>query len=104
MFNEAVSKPFPLHKTYELQEDSRIYPKNFKAVAVKAQCLPRPDEILNVDLQAFFMYHREQKKLVYYQGPISKRYVEEIYAMIEKKAEHDSPKLTIESIMFTDTT
>ena len=60
IFYDAVSKLFPLHKKYDLQEVSDLL-KNFKAVAVKAQRLPRPDEPLNVYLPAFFMYHREKE-------------------------------------------
>ena len=75
----------PSARKYDLQEVSKIYPKNFKAIVVKVQHLPHPDETLSVDLPVFFMYHREQEYWFIIKGPTSKLYVEEIYTEIENK-------------------
>ena len=88
MFYDAVSKLFPLHEKYDLQEVSKIFPKNFKAIAVKAKRLPCPEETLNQFLR---VYHREQENWFIIKGPTSKRYVEEIYTEIEKKFETGIP-------------
>ena len=77
MFYDAVSKPFPLHKKYDLYEVKKIYPKNFKAVAVKAKRLPHADKTLNGPASVF-MYHREQEHWFIIKGPTTKRYVKEI--------------------------
>ena len=62
---------------------------NSDTVIVKAQRLQRPDETINIDLQAFFMYklNASDKKWVMVKGPTSKFYIENIYRHIEKKLE-----------------
>ena len=62
---------------------------NSDTVIVKAQRLQRPDEMINIDLPAFFMYklNASDKKWVMVKGPTSKFYVENIYEHIEKKLE-----------------
>ena len=59
---------------------------NFDVVTVKAHCLQRPNETINIDLPAFFKYklNVSDKKWVMIKGLTSKYYVEEIYKPIEK--------------------
>ena len=63
--------------------------KGIDVLIVKGQRLQRPDETINTDLPAFFMYHFNsiQKKWILIKGPTSKSYVENIYERIEKELE-----------------
>ena len=56
---------------------------------LKGQRLQRPDEMINIDLPAFFMYQLNsiQKKWILIKGPTSKSYVEHIHERIEKELE-----------------
>ena len=56
---------------------------------VKGQRLQRPDETINIDLPAFFMYqlNARHKKWIMVKGPTSKYYAEHIYEHIEKEWE-----------------
>ena len=75
----------PLHEKYNLIDVYNPTFKEFEAVVVKAQRLPRPDETLNVNLPVFFMYHKGDKDWYYIKGPTWKQYHEEYYTAIEKK-------------------
>ena len=87
IYYDKFSQPFPLHEKYDLIDVYNPTFKEFEAVVVKAQRLPRPDETLNVNLPVFFMYHMGDKDWYYIKGPTSKQYHEEYYTAIEKKME-----------------
>ena len=80
---------YPIHEKYVLQEVYNVRMMNSDTVIVKAQRLQRPDETINIDLPAFFMYklNSSDKKWVMVKGPTSKFYVENISEHIEKKLE-----------------
>ena len=62
---------------------------NSDVVIVKAQRLQRPNETINIDFPAYFMYklNVSDKKWIMIKGPTSKFYVKHIYGHIEKKLE-----------------
>ena len=63
--------------------------KGIDVMIVKGQRLQRPDETINIDLPAFFMYQLKsiQKKWILIKGPTSKSYVENIYERTKKEVE-----------------
>ena len=87
IYYDEFSQSFPLHEKYDLIDVYNPTFKEFKAMVVKAQRLPRPDETLNVDLPVFFMYHMGDEDWHYIKGPTLKQYHEEYYTAIEKKIE-----------------
>ena len=88
---------YPIHEKYDLQEVYNVHMMNSDTVIVKAQRLQRPDETINIDLPAFFMYklNASDKKWVMVKGPTSKFYVENIYEHIEKKLEKGTQQRSI---------
>ena len=62
-----------MHK-YDLHEVYETNFKNFEAMVVKAQRLPRPDETLTVDLPVFFLFHLEHENWYLIKGPTPKNY------------------------------
>ena len=88
---------YPIHEKYDLQEVYNVRMMNSDTVIVKAQRLQRPDEMINIDLPALFMYklNASDKKWVMVKGPTSKFYVENIYEHIEKKLEKGTQQKNI---------
>ena len=70
----TASTSYPIHEKYDLQEVYNVRMMNSDTVVVKAQRLQRPDETINIDLPAFFMYklNASDKKWVMVKGPTSK--------------------------------
>ena len=97
IYDDEFSQPFPLHKKYNFIDVYDPAFKEFEAVVVKAQRLPRPDETLNVDLPVFFMYHMADEDWYYIKGPTSKNYYEEYFTAIEKRIETCG---TIENVFY----
>ena len=88
---------YPIHEKYDLQEVYNVRMMNSDTVIVKAQRLQRPDEMINIDLPALFMYklNTSDKKWVMVKGPTSKFYIENIYEHIEKKLEKGTQQKNI---------
>ena len=86
-----------LYMRQDLQEVHNVRMMNSDTVIVKAQRLQRPDEAINIDLPAFFMYklNASDKKWVMVKGPTSRLYVENIYEHIEKKLEKGTQQKNI---------
>ena len=67
-FHVNVEEECPLHEKYELQD---VTSTTYEAIT-RAARLPREDEEYNVDLPAFFVYHRDNKHWILVKGPRSK--------------------------------
>ena len=65
-----MENEYPLHEKYDLQD---VYVTTYKVI-VKATRQPREDEEININLPAFFVYHRENKHWLLIKGPTSKFY------------------------------
>ena len=81
-FHINVEEEYPLHKKYELQDDSST---KYEAIA-KAARLTRDNEKFSVDLPAYFVYHRDNKHWTLIKGPASQfhdvgwyEYIEQLY-------------------------
>ena len=82
-FSIDIESEFLLHEKYDLQD---VYSVKYKAI-IKANRLQRDDEDHNVDLPAFFVYHRDNQHWALVKEPTSKYHNEHWYSYIEMLAE-----------------
>ena len=85
-FRIDIEWEYPLHEKYDLQD---VYSVKYKAI-VKANRLHRDDEDFNVDLPAFFVYHRDNQHWSLIKRPTSKYHNESWYSYIERFAERST--------------
>ena len=77
-FHVKMENEHPIHEKYGLQD---VHDTSYKVI-VKATRQPREDEEINIDLPAYFVYHRENKHWLLITGPTS-NYDEPWYNDIE---------------------
>ena len=88
-FHVDIEDEYPLHEKYDLQD---IYATTHKVI-VKASGQPREDKEINIDLPAYFVFHREKKHWLI-KGPTSNFFDDPWYTTIEMRIKANSIQQT----------